>query len=148
MDNMEITNLNNEAADLNIFGEIADRTASFCTFTPETPEEKIMFFNAINSTKESVKEHVNEVIELKHIYGEVVKVTDENTGEIISIPRIVLISKDNVAYGCASFGIFNSIKKLIQIMGAPSEDNIYKIKIKSVKTRKGNNSALSFELVQ
>ncbi|WP_305113893.1 hypothetical protein [Thomasclavelia cocleata] len=134
---------------IGIIGEINEIKQVYCSFEPATIEEKKMLFNAVNSTPEYLKDHVNEVIVINHIYAEQVNIVDENSGEIIPIPRIVIIDNNGIGYGCASFGIFNSIKKLIGIMGAPSPNNPYNVKIKQVNIRnKANYSALTFELVE
>lgn len=139
----------NELAAAGINGEIMEANASFCTWAPETVEEKMTLFNAINSTQESISDHVNEVITVHHIYAEKVGVVDENTGEVVEVPRIVLINENGIGYGCSSFGIFNSVKKMLFIFGQPSAENPFKIKIKQVKLKtKGNYKALVFELVQ
>lgn len=134
---------------IGIIGEINEIKQVYCSFEPATIEEKKMLFNAVNSTPEYLKDHVNEVIVINHIYAEQVNIVDENSGEIIAIPRIVIIDNNGIGYGCASFGIFNSIKKLIGIMGAPTPNNPYNVKIKQVNIRnKANYSALTFELVE
>lgn len=133
---------------MGIIGEINEKKQIYCSFEPNTIEEKKMLFNAVNSTPEYLKDHINEVIVINHIYAEQVSIIDENSGEIIPIPRIVIIDNNGIGYGCASFGIFNSIKKLIGIMGAPTVNNPYKVKIKQVNIRnKANYSALTLELV-
>lgn len=133
---------------MGIIGEINETKQVYCSFEPTTIEEKKMLFNAVNSTPEYLKDHVNEVIVINHIYAEQVNIVDENSGENIMIPRIVIIDNNGIGYGCASFGIFNSIKKLIGIMGAPTPNNPYNVKIKQVNIRnKANYSSLTFELV-
>lgn len=134
--------------ELDIRGEITNVTSSFCSFTPETKEEKKMLFNAVNSTPESLSDHINEVLEIQHIYAEAITVSDETSGEELTIPRIVLIDTTGIGYGCASKGIFHALRKLIQIMGMPSSENIYKIKVKQAKTKKNNWTALTFELAE
>lgn len=147
----EITDVNNteleaRSKELDFAGEITKVETSFCSLAAETTEEKKMMFNVINNTDELLKEHVNEELRIIGFYIEEISVVDEKTGEIKKIPRIVLIDENFIGYGCASFGIYNSLKKLINMLGIPTKDNPYVIKIKN-RTLKNNYITLTMELV-
>lgn len=99
--------------------DIVSRKKSFCSMIPKTDEEKKILFKASNSPEKTLKDCINMTIDLVHVYAEQVTISDEKTGELTEVPRIVLIDKDGIGYGCASFGVYNGISKLMQIFGTP-----------------------------
>lgn len=98
--------------------DLTSATVSYSSFLPQTQEEKISFYNAINNPQKRLKDCVNMEISIQHIYCERCTFVSED-GEITEGVRTVLIDKDGNGYQAASRGIFNCIRKLFAIMGEP-----------------------------
>lgn len=127
--------------------DFSSAKASYCSLVPKTQEEKINFFNAVNSPTKRLKEMVNLEIEVKDIYAEIINFTNTETSEIVPGVRIVLISPTGESYQTSSKGIFSSLSKLLKIMGEP---NTWKkpVKIRPKEVSKGADSnVLIFDLV-
>ena len=93
----------------------------YCSLNATDDKEKAVVFNASSNPDYQLSDMIGKVINLKHIYAEEVEITNEETGEVNTAPRVVLIDDKNKSYGCVSVGIFNSIKRLLLTFGSPDE---------------------------
>lgn len=100
-----------------VFGGIG---ASFFSGSAKTAEEKKLLANAMNNPDKRLADCINQEIAVKDLYVEQVEMLNQNTGELQTCPRIVLIDKDGVSYGCVSFGILGSLKKIMSVYGVPT----------------------------
>ncbi len=116
-----------------VFGSIG---ASFFSGSAKTPEEKKLLANAMNNPDKRLADCINQEIAIKDLYVEQVDMVKE-TGEVQICPRIVLIDKDGVSYGCVSFGILGSLKKIMSVYGVPTWDE--PVTVKPVFITKGND---------
>lgn len=91
----------------------------FCSVKPTSREERIALYNAVNNASEHLIKHVNEKIKVKDVVAYPVKLEDENTGEMFTALRVVLIDNNNKSYACVSQGIVNSLKRIFSIVGMP-----------------------------
>lgn len=92
----------------------------YVSFSPDTPEQKIALYNAMNNPDEQVGNMINEKITIRDVFVEEVDMLNEETGEITAAPRIVLIDVKGKSYAAMSTGIFSSIEKLMQVFGPPT----------------------------
>lgn len=99
--------------------DLTTRTKSYCSMIAETDDEKATLYAAMNSPDGKLMEHIGEILQLKDVYVEAVQCTNEETGEIIPCPRIVLICADGSSYQCVSKGVYGSLKKLFTVYGEP-----------------------------
>src|SRR5690625_5224 len=79
-------------------------------------------------------------LELAHYVVQPVEMPDEKTGELLQVPRIILVTKDGKAYHAISSGIFSALKNISSILGMPSKDNKewpVKVTPSTDKTRQG-----------
>lgn len=134
MENVQETSLavaEKETA-LNLMGE---QKASFTSLKNETPEEKQILYKAMSNPEKRLSDCINTVIQAKDLFMEMVDMTNEETGEITTCPRIVIVDKDGVSYQSVSFGIYNALKRVIQVFGAPTWEQPIPLKVIQV-TRK------------
>lgn len=97
----------------------APATSAYCSLRPANDDEDKMLYNAVMNADYKLREVVNQTIAVRHIYCEIIDVTNKETGEVTKAPRIVIIDDEGKSYQCVSIGVFNSIKKLFQIKGMP-----------------------------
>lgn len=117
----------------------------FCTMEANTPEEKRILFKAMNQPDKRLSECINMTLNIKDIYAEVVQITDQNTGEIINAPRIVMIDTNGIGYQCVSKGMLSSLKKLFAVYGSPTWQEGLAVTVKQIKTR-DNRSVLTLDI--
>ena len=90
----------------------------YCSLTPQTDEERKALYNAVNAPSHRLSEYIGQEIRVSDVYVEIVKLTNENTGEVTEAPRIVLFG-DGESWTCTSTGIFGALKKLFAVFGTP-----------------------------
>ena len=116
-----------------------------------TRKSKVAIFNAINGADESLADHIGETLEIVNVVAHPVDLPDEETGEIITCLRTVLVDKSGKSYTAVSQGITSALSRIFSIIGTPDdgawEKEPVKMKIKQVKTRNGNNKVNTIELV-
>lgn len=124
-------------------------TQMYCSLKDDgSAKSKASIYNAINSPDEKLSEHIGEVIELVHIVAHQVQLPDEETGEIITVLRTILVDKAGKTYEAVSGGVANSISRLLQIFGQPETwKEPIKIKAKQKATRNGNNKVTTLEII-
>ena len=102
----------------------ASRISTLQAMTDSTPLDEVM----------------GKEIEVAHYVVQPVEMADEETGELVSVPRIILVTTDGSAYHAISGGIFSALKNISSILGMPSKDNDewpVKVTPSTDKTRKG-----------
>lgn len=107
----------------------------------------VAFYNATSNPANKLKEHVNEVLNLVHVSVECVEVSKEDApDDKVIAPRIVLITDDGQSYACVSIGVYQSLKRMFALLGAPDTwTEPVKIKPVLISTKKGQ--VLSLNLV-
>jgi len=121
-----------------------DKTVMYCSMIAETDEQRKSLFKAMNNPEHRLADFINKKIEVVDIFAEVVQCINEETGEITSAPRIVLIDKKGVGYQCVSKGVLSAIKKLFTIYGAPTWKTPVALEVKQLK--KGVRNILTFDV--
>lgn len=93
--------------------------ASFCSFRPETAQDRAKLYRAMTNPDHKVNECINAEILLTDVFIEVVEMPNTETGEVHKVPRVVLFAADGQTYAATSTGIYNAIKRLSMVYGAP-----------------------------
>lgn len=124
----------------------AERKVQFCSMKPQNEEEEVILFNAMNNSDKRLGDCINEVINVRHVYVEVVTCVNRETGEGQYAPRIVLIDEKGVSYQCVSLGIFSCLKKLLSIKGNPA-DWKNPVSMKVLQITKGEKKLLTLSMV-
>lgn len=109
-----------------------------CSIDAVDPETKAIVFNAANNPDHKVKDYVNKTINVKDIYAEIIEIVSEETGEVIKVPRIVLIDADGLSFECVSVGMYSAIRKLVAIYGAPTWEPPLTVTVKQKSVGKGS----------
>lgn len=136
---------NNERNEMTLFTGV--KANVYCSIEAVTEESKKQLFNALETCDALLNDCVGQEIELKDIYVEERQVADEETGEIKNKFRTILFDVNGQTYATGSYGIYNIIKKIVQIYGLPTSwEN--PIKVKVAKRPIGNGkSSLTLTLV-
>ena len=109
----------------------------YCSKVAVEENEKKELFNALESCDALLNDCVGQEIEIQDIYVEEKEVVDNETGELKTKFRTIIFDANGQTYATGSYGIFNVMKKIIQIYGLP--DTWEKpIKVKVAKRPIGN----------
>ena len=116
MENQNV-NVNEEKRELTLFSGIKQNV--YCSKVAETEKEKKELFNALESCDALLNDCVGQEINIKDIYVEEKQVMDDETGEIKTKYRTILFDENGQTYATGSYGIYNILKKIVQIYGLP-----------------------------
>ena len=132
---MENQNVNENKGELTLFSGIKQNV--YCSKVAETEKEKKELFNALESCDALLNDCVGQEINIKDIYVEEKQVVDETTGELKVKYRTILFDELGQTYATGSYGIYNILKKIVQIYGLP-ETWEKPLKVKVAKRPIGN----------
>ena len=110
-----------------------DNRSFYSSLSVNTPLERAKLFNAISNPSHQTSEQIGETILVTDVIVEIIDITDDLTGETKQAPRVVLIDKGGETYQSVSVGVYNSIARLIQIMGEPTWPEGLPLKVKQIQ---------------
>ena len=134
MENQNV-NVNEEKRELTLFSGIKQNV--YCSKVAETEKEKKELFNALESCDALLNDCVGQEIDIKDIYVEEKQVMDDETGELKTKYRTIIFDENGQTYATGSYGIYNILKKIVQIYGLP-ETWEKPLKVKVAKRPIGN----------
>ena len=115
-------------------------------------DNQITILNAMQNCDVKLIDMIDQVIEINGCYIEErpVEVVDDDSGEVKTRSKYVtmLFGVDGKSYVAGSYGIFNSLMQLSSVMGLPSPENIYKVKVVKVPARTQGHTLLKLILVK
>ena len=134
----------------NIIGQQAGAMITSLEAKPGDRAAAVKMFNAMNNPSEKVSSHINEVIEVSDFLIEMANIEQQDaygnpTGEIDTVPRVVLISPDGTAYQAVSKGMANVVRNCTQSAGPAPWNPPVQLKIKQVPV--GRGSMLTADMV-
>ena len=121
-----------------------EKKSSYTSLGNTTNEEKQILYKAMSNPDKRLGDCINTVIYAKDLFMEMVDMTNQETGEVTSCPRIVIVDKDNVSYQSVSFGIYNALKRVISVFGTPTWDE--PIPLKVIQVTRGEKKMLSLDV--
>lgn len=89
----------------------------YCTMDVNTKENKAKLFNATENADVLANDCINEKFTLVDVYLEKIPFTDEETGELKHKYRTIMFDQDGKTYATGSYGIYNSVAKILSIYG-------------------------------
>ena len=71
---------------------------SFCSFVAETDEQKASLYKAMTSPDRKMSDFINQKINAVDVFVEQVEITDDETGEVAVLPRVVIFDQDGTTW--------------------------------------------------
>ena len=134
-----------EKSSVNLSTELSTNSSTmWCSIQGGDKQTKAKLFNASNNPEHKVGDYINKVIKVTDALVEIIELENEETGIVETAPRVVLIDEKGEAYQAVSAGIFNALKKAIQIFGEPTWDEPLPVLVKQVSVK--NGSMLTFDV--
>lgn len=124
MENMLINVMNNENCE------------TVYAVAVKTKEEKIEMFNAVSNPTNLMSDCINQEITIKNISITPVDIAND-AGEVIKLPRVVILSHNGSSYTATSVGVFNSIKSIYSIFKEELLAGEITVRVKQKTTRNG-----------
>lgn len=109
--------MENQEKSLSLFGEMQSKV--YCSMVVKTDEEKKKLFNTLESCDVLLNDCIGNEIAIKDIYIEERNVIDEETGELRTKYRTIIFDENGQTYATGAYGIYNVLKKIVQIYGTP-----------------------------
>lgn len=94
------------------------RSSVFSTVKGNDHDSRMTVFNATTNS-EPISENLGKVIDLVNIVVQVIDIADEETGEMATVPRTILIDRSGKSYHAISNGVFKSVENLLGVLGMP-----------------------------
>ena len=122
---------------LDLKRDITGGGKGYCTMQAVDNRAKVTLFNAC-SNPDKVADYIGKQIKLMHFFVEVIQTVSEQTGEIVNVPRVVLIDEAGKGYQAVSIGMYNSLKRVVAMFGEPATwDRPHTVEIQQVSTKTG-----------
>lgn len=125
---------NGQAIDFSGFNvnTLLDTTNSYLALFAEDAEPaRAEMFNALQTPTGGVGDLVNTTFTLKGLVCHSVKITNEETGEVNDLPRMILFT-DKGSFGSVSLTLFSSIKNLLAVYGNLTQTKGIKVNLKQI----------------
>ena len=124
----------------------------YTTVDLNTEESRIELFNATESADVLLNDIVGQTITINNIYVEKnpIKEVDDETGEVTFNGvkyRTILFDVDGQTYATGSYGVYNSVRKMIDLLGINISNKGTKVEVIKVPTKDGKQK-LSLKLVK
>ena len=124
----------------------------YTTVDLNTEESRVDLFNATESADVLLNDIVGQTIVINNIYIEKnpIKEVNDETGEVTFEGvkyRTILFDTDGQTYATGSYGIYNSVRKMIDLLGVNIINKGMKVEVIKVPTKDGKNK-LSLKLVK
>lgn len=75
---------------------------------------------AAMTTSVPIDENLGKPIQLVNFIVQPVDLTNQQTGEVQTAPRVVLIDADGTAYHATSIGLLSSLRNIVSVLGEPA----------------------------
>lgn len=102
-----------------------------------TREGKIKLYSALQNA-EKLDEHLNEPLAMANAVAQAVQVTDDQTGEVSTTVRVIIVTADGKAYAATSPTLAAGLNTMFGIFGTPNTwDEPLAIKVVERRSRRG-----------
>lgn len=125
---------------MNIAKDIASGGRGYCSMTAADDKAKVTLYNAC-SNPSRLSDMVNKRIKMLHVYAEVIQIVNEKSGELVSVPRVIIIDEQGKGYQAVSVGIYNAVKRIISMFGEPDTwDRPHTVEVQNVNLKDGQHT--------
>jgi hypothetical protein len=112
-------------------------------------ESKIKIYNALTQSSGKLLKLAKEgkTIKVTDIMAHNIRLTDEETGEIADVTRVVLVTETGESYSATAKGVVGSVQQIVGIVGRAPWTPALEIKPMEVETRRAGFYTLTLQLV-
>lgn len=136
-DALELALSSDKFAKLDLRRDITGGGRGYCTMQAVDDRAKVTLYNACSNPLK-VADFIGKQIKLMHFYVEIIQTVSEQSGEIVNVPRVVLIDEAGKGYQAVSIGMYNSLKRVVALFGEPGTWNRpHTVEIQQISTKNG-----------
>ena len=122
---------------LNLARDITGGGKGFCSMTAVDNKAKVTLFNAC-SNPGKISDMIGKQIKMLHFYIEVIQTVSEQSGELVNVPRVVIIDEQGKGYQGVSVGLYNSVKRIVSMFGMPDTwDGPHTVEVQQISLKSG-----------
>lgn len=134
---LDLTISSDHFANLDLQKDITGGSAGFCSMTAEDNQSKVTLFNAC-SNPDKISSMIGKQIKMIHFFVEVIQTVSEQSGEIVNVPRVVIIDEKGHGYQGVSIGLYNSVKRVVSMFGLPGTwDKPHTVEVQQIELKQG-----------
>ena len=120
--------------------------AMFCSFQPKTDDDRALLFNAMNAPDVKISDHIGQELTVRDVIVEPVEIVDDNSSEVRTSPRVILIDMDGHTYSAVSYGIYNALRRLVALYGLPTWERGIPVRVRQIS--RGSNRIFTLDVVR
>lgn len=105
---------------------------------PTDRQASAKIYNAMNNPTHRVNDYINKEIDVTDFLIEMTDILNDETGEVSTVPRVVLIDADGESYQSVSIGMANVVRNLVNVCGMAPWNPPVTIRIKQQPTKRGS----------
>lgn len=122
---------------LNLARDITGGGKGFCSMTAVDNKAKVTLFNAC-SNPGKISDMIGKQIKMLHFYIEVIQTVSEQSGELVNVPRVVIIDEQGKGYQGVSVGLYNSVKRIVSMFGMPDTwEGPHTVEVQQISLKSG-----------
>lgn len=137
---MELALSSDRFGRMDIAADLTTGKSAYCTMQAADNKSKVTLYNACTNPAK-ISDMINKRIKVLHIYAEIIQVMSEQTGEMVNVPRVILIDEQGKGYQAVSIGIYNAIQRMIALFGNPADwDKPHTVEVQNVSLANGQHT--------
>jgi len=136
---------NSAAAAMALFG--GGEVPFYASFDLKSEQGQDLLFKAAQGADADLFQMHDKVISVEHIYASHAQTIDPDSGEIVELIRIVLVTPEGECFQCYSKGVRKSINLLAGIYGLPPWKGGRPVRV-CVERLKGNRNFLTLKMAK
>lgn len=119
----------------------------YCSINANDEEGKKVMYNALTGSDILLNDIVGQEISVKDVFIQEKEVVDEQTGEVKTKYRTILIDENGQSYATGAYGVYNSLMTIFSLYGTPENwSNPLKFQVVKIKSGKSNFESLKLIL--
>ena len=88
----------------------------WASFATKSDEDKVMLQQCLNGECKSLADMIGKTIAVEHVCVKMVDLENDESGEVVSVPRMVLITDKGERYTCTSDYAWKSMREIMDPM--------------------------------
>lgn len=122
----------------NIAGAAVGTIVSSIKADPSDREAAKKVYNAMNNPEHRIADYINKKIKVTDYLIEIAEIANEETGEVSTVPRVVLLDDKGASYQAVSVGMANALRNLCIACGNAPWNPAIELEIKQQPTKNGS----------
>lgn len=134
---LDLSMQSDKFAHLDLAADLTGGEAGFCSMQAEDNQSRVTLFNAC-SNPEKISSMIGKQIKMIHFFVEVIQTVSEQSGEMVNVPRVVIIDEKGKGFQGVSLGLYNSVKRIVTMFGLPSTwEKPHTVEVQQIELKQG-----------